>query len=299
MTSPAGGFEPKSTAPLGIQPVAMGSSLRLHWREYLCELTCLATFMLSAAAFATLLQHPDSPWALPMPSTAATRFPMGLAMGLTAMAIVYSPVGRRSGAHMNPAITLTFLRLGKIARPDAAWYVLAQFAGGVGGIVLATRLLANRPADPAVNFVVTEPGVAGVALALVAEAAISFGMMSLVLALSNHPRLHRLTGIGAGLLVCAYITFEAPLSGMSMNPARSLGPALLAGSLDSLWIYFVAPVAGMGLAAVVYTRRHGAGSVLCAKFDHPAEGPCIFRCRKGTAPAPAPARIVSASEVSA
>lgn len=234
--------------------------------------------MLSAAAFATLLQHPSSPLALTGVAPVVARLPMGIAMGLTAVAIVYSPVGRRSGAHMNPAMTLTFLRLGKIAPADAALYVVAQFAGGFGGIVLATWLLARLPADPSVNYVATVPGPAGIAVALGAEAVISFGLMLVVLWVSNHPRLTRWTGVCAGVLVCLYITVEAPLSGMSMNPARSLGPAVLAGSLDTIWIYFVAPLTGMLLGAEAFLRRHGAGRVLCAKLHHPTGVPCIFDC---------------------
>jgi aquaporin Z len=132
--------------------------IRSHWREYFAEACCLGTFMFSAASFATLLQHPRSPWPIVIGSPLVGRFVMGLAMGLTAIAIVYSPVGRRSGAHMNPAVTLTFFRLGKIAAADAALYVLAQFAGGFGGIVIANQVLARLPADPAVNYVATLPG---------------------------------------------------------------------------------------------------------------------------------------------
>jgi aquaporin Z len=203
---------------------------------------------------------------------------MGLAMGLTAMAIIYSPFGRRSGAHMNPAVTLTFFRLDKIAGADAAFYVLAQFIGGYLGIAVATRLLAGLPAHPSVNYVATLPGSWGNAVAFLAEIAISFGMMSTILRVSNHPRLARFTGVCAGVLVMTYITVEGPLSGMSMNPARSVGPAILAGSLDTLWIYFAAPLAGMLLAAELYVRQHGLAHVLCAKLHH-APGPCIFRCR--------------------
>jgi aquaporin Z len=250
----------------------------MHWREYGIEAICLAAFMCSAAAFATLLQHSASPLAIGG-ATALTRLPMGVAMGLTAMALIYSPWGQRSGAHMNPAVTLTFLCLGKMARLDAAMYVVAQVVGGIGGIVVANLALDRLPSAPSVNYVATVPGAAGAAAALASEAAISFVLMLVVLIVSNHERMNRLTGVFAGALVCAYIVFEAPLSGMSMNPARSLGPALLAGTLDSMWIYIIGPVAGMMLAAEAYTHLWPASRVKCAKFDHPAGIPCIFRCR--------------------
>src|SRR4029079_15385759 len=91
--------------------------------------------------------------------------------------------------------------------------------------------------------------------ACAAEAVMSFGMMLLVLTVSNASRLMRWTGVCAGLLVAAYITIEAPLSGMSMNPARTLAPAMLAHTARSLWMYFTAPPLGMLLAAEVYVRR--------------------------------------------
>ena len=75
-----------------------------------------------------------------------------------------------------------------------------------------------------------------------------------------------------------YITFEAPLSGMSMNPARSLGPALLAGTASTLWIYFAAPLGGMLVAAELFVRTRGRGRVRCAKLHHPRHGRCIFNC---------------------
>src|SRR5262245_47814062 len=138
--------------------------IAFHWPEYAIEALCLGLFMLSAATFASLLRHPASPFASTvgglMPAT-LQRVPMGVAMGLTAAAIIYSPLGRRSGAHMNPAVTLTFLRLGKIDAHDAAAYVAAQFVGGASGIVAATWVLRGLPSHPAINYVATVPGASG------------------------------------------------------------------------------------------------------------------------------------------
>jgi len=253
-----------------------------HWPEYAIEAVNLGLFMVSAAAFASLLRHPSSPLAaavgslMPQP---LQRAPMGLAMGLTAAAIIYSPLGRRSGAHMNPSVTLTFLRLGKIRPLDAAAYIAAQFVGGAAGILAATLLLRGLPSHPAINYVATVPGAAGLTIAFAGETAISFGMMLMVLSVSNTRQLARFTGAFAGVLIAIYITFEDPLSGMSMNPARTLGPALLSHTARWLWIYFTAPLLGMLLAAELYVRTIGAQRVRCAKLHHPAAGPCIFRCR--------------------
>jgi aquaporin Z len=250
-----------------------------HWPEYAIDGLCLGLFMLSATTFATLLQHPSSPVSRWLTAPIVQRIPMGVAMGLTAAAIIYSPLGRRSGAHMNPALTLTFLRLGKVTPIDALGYIAGQFAGGAAGIVAAVWLLRGLPADPSVNFMATTPGPEGWAVAFLAEAVISFGMMLMVLTATNTSRLAPFTGLFAGALVATYITFEAPLSGMSMNPARSLGPSVLARQGASLWIYFVAPTVGMFAAAEVFVRRRGPESVGCAKLHHPKHGRCIFGCR--------------------
>ena len=256
----------------------MNDALRRHWPEYLMEAAGLGIFMVSACLFATLLEHPASPVRQALPGAVPRRFLIGLAMGLTAIGIIYSPWGKQSGAHINPAVTLSFLRLGKVQPWDAFFYVVAQFAGGVSGILLAAAILWPWIADPSVNYVATVPTAGGTGLAFLAELLISFGLMSTVLIASNGDRLARFTGLFAGILVATYITVEAPLSGMSMNPARTFGSALPGQVWTALWIYFTAPPLGMLLAAEAYRRVKGAHAVLCAKLHHHNDKRCIFRC---------------------
>jgi aquaporin Z len=249
-------------------------SLREHWPEYLIEAWALGTFMVSAGVFTTLLEAPGSALHQAMPNELARRTVIGIAMGLTAVGLIYSPWGRRSGAHMNPAVTLAFLHLGKIARQDAICYVIAQFAGGILGVLLATAALGHAFTDLPVRYAVTLPGSSGVPMAVLAEFVISALMMTTVLALAGHTTLSPYNGWFAGLLVALFITLEAPLSGMSMNPARSMasaGPALL---LEHLWIYLTAPVAGMLAAARWYSLRQHANHV-CAKIVHTQDVRCI------------------------
>jgi aquaporin Z len=101
--------------------------------------------------------------------------------------------------------------------------------------------------------------------------------MLTVLMTSNARRLAPVTGLAAGVLVATFITFEAPFSGMSMNPARSTASALFAGG-GGLWIYFTAPPLGMLAAAEVFLRTHGRARVRCAKLHHSPGSPCIFHC---------------------
>jgi aquaporin Z len=252
--------------------------LKRHWPEYLMEAAGLGMFMLSACAFATLLWHPGAPIPHVIPDPFLRRLLNGLAMGLTAVAIIYSPWGQQSGAHLNPAVTLTFLRLGKIMPWDALGYISAQFVGGCAGVWLATELLGRATAHPAVNYVATVPGGTGTAVAFLAEMLISFILMSMVLRVSNTRQMARYTGLFAGALVATYITLEAPFSGMSMNPARTFASALAAQLWTALWIYFTAPPLGMLAAAELYRRRHGVHAVVCAKLHHHNKKRCIFRC---------------------
>lgn len=256
-------------------------SFRTHWPEYLMESWGLGMFMISACFFTALLYHPSSVAHHAISSGFVRGLMTGLAMGLTAIAIIHSPWGKRSGAHLNPAFTWTFFRLRKIAAPDAFFYSIAQFAGGVLGVAVAALFLRMQLQHPSVRYAATLPGPSGVAVAFVAEMAISCVLMFTVLTVSNHPRLNRFTSLFAGALIATYITFEAPLSGMSMNPARTIGSAVSANEWTALWIYFAAPLLGMLIAAEIYLRTRGIRQVFCAKYHHQNSERCIFRCNFG------------------
>jgi aquaporin Z len=252
------------------------AALRRHWPEYLMEGAELGVFMISACAVVALLEHPGSPVSRNIINPNVRRMLTGMAMGLTAIAIVYSPWGKQSGAHFNPSVTLTFWRLGKVAGWDAVFYVVAQSIGAVIGVLIAAGLLGQRIRHPSVNYVATLPGPYGVGVAFFAELLISFGLMSVVLTVSNTTALARATGLFCGVIVATYISLEAPLSGMSMNPARSFGPAAVSQMWTGFWIYCVAPPLGMLTAAEAYVRLQGAGRVACAKLHHQNSRRCIF-----------------------
>ena len=253
-------------------------AFRQHWPEYVMEAVELGLFMFSACAFTVLLFHSSSPVAQTIPDGVLRRLMMGTAMGSTAIAIIFSPLGKRSGAHFNPSVTWTFFRLGKIDAWDAAFYTLFQFAGAIAGVMLASLTLGKLIAHQSVNYAVTLPGPRGPIVAFFAELFISFILMSSILTLGNTKRLARWTGVFAGALVAIYITIESPISGMSMNPARTFGSAVGARVWMSLWIYFVAPPLGMLLAAEVYRRLKVWPTIACAKLHHHNNKRCIFRC---------------------
>jgi aquaporin Z len=256
----------------------MIAALRQHWPEYLMEAAGLGCFMISACVFAVAIGHPASPVHPAGASPVLRRLLMGIAMGLTGVAIVYSPWGKQSGAHINPSITLTFARLGKVAPWDAAFYVLAQFVGAALGLAAGALVLGRLVAAAPIRYVATTPGPWGAGAAFATELVMSFVLMTAVLWASNSARAARFTGLIAGMLVATYITLAAPLSGMSMNPARSFAPAAAAGLWDTLWVYFTAPPLGMLSAAEVYIWIRGRRRVACAKLHHQNSRRCIFRC---------------------
>jgi len=255
----------------------MTEAVKRHWPEYFMEATGLGAFMVSASVFAVLLFHPASPASeLPM---LVRRMLMGLAMALTAITLIYSPWGKQSGAHFNPAVTLTFARLGRVAPWDAAFYIAAQFIGGATGMALVIIAAGALVGAPGVNYVATIPGARGVAVAFTAEVVIAFVTMTMVLLTTARvPRLAPFTGLFAGALVALYITLEAPLSGMSLNPARSFASALMAQLWTGFWIYLTAPPLGMLIAAELH-RLSAGPDVPCAKLHHANTRRCIFRCR--------------------
>jgi aquaporin Z len=254
------------------------SAATKHWPEYLIEAACLGLFMVSACSFTVLLQHPGSAIRQMLPSAFVRRLLTGVAMGVTAIALIYSPWGKQSGAHMNPSVTLTFFRLGRIEPWDACFYVAAQFIGGTLGVLLSGLIWGHAIAEQNVRYAATLPGARGTGVAFVAEMGISFMMMTMVLNASNSAQIARFTGVIAGALIATYITLESPLSGMSMSPARSFASAAPGRVWNSLWIYFTAPPLGMMLAAQVYLWLRGKHAVFCAKLHHDNEKRCIFRC---------------------
>lgn len=236
----------------------MRPAIRVHWREYLIEALGLGAFMLSACVWTAFLEHPDGALHALIGDPLQRRAIMGVAMGLTAVAIIDSPWGRRSGAHINPAVTLAFLRLGRIAPWDAVFYGAAQFIGSVAGVLVAYAMLGSRLAAPTVQFVVTTPGPWGVAVAFGAELVLSAILFGSVLASAGSERWRPHTGRIAGLLVGLFIAIESPVSGMSINPARSFGSSAVAGIWAGQWIYYIAPPLGMLISAelgLLYERR--------------------------------------------
>lgn len=253
--------------------LTLGQAWSRHWPEYLIEAGALGTFMVSAGLFTVAFESPAFPLHRAFADAFTRRALIGLAMGATAVTLIYCPWGRRSGAHMNPAVTLTYLALGRVRATDALFYALAQTVGATVGVLLVWAIAGSAFSAPEVQFVATLPGPAGPAIAFLAELGISALLMLTVLELSGRPALAGYTGLCAGVLIAAFVTFEAPLSGMSMNPARSFASAAPSGLWQHFWIYLLAPPLGMLTAALVRQRLSAQSG--CAKLAHDTRRHCI------------------------
>ncbi len=229
-------------------------ALKRHWPEYLFEAIGLSLFMIFAGGLTTLLEHPDSPVHIALPSKMLRHVLLGLVMGTYIALLIYSPWGRRTGAHINPAVTIAFWRMGKIGKADAIFYIIAQFVGALITARLLLFVIGDAFGHPDVKYGATVPGPAGALVAFVAEFAISFLLLFAILIAINSTRFKKLDGLFGGILIALYLVFEAPLSGMSLNPARTFGSAMTAQKFDGLWLYFVAPVLAMWLAVELYSR---------------------------------------------
>src|SRR5215831_13332492 len=169
------------------------TSLRLHWPEYVMELTEMGLYLFFTCIFATLLQHPASPIRHLLPNSFVRRAAFGISVVATIVANILTPWGKQSGGHLNPAMTFAFYRLGKVEFWDAIFYGVAQFAGATAGVVIASSLLWNAPGNPAIRYAATLPGMYGASVAFIAEMTISFALMLTILFASNHTVLSRYT----------------------------------------------------------------------------------------------------------
>jgi aquaporin Z len=260
-------------------------------REYAAEFVGTALLLLVGLSAVCADFATQSPVVSAIPDSNLRRLVTGIIFAGTATAIVYSPLGRRSGGHINPAVTLAFLRLGKISPRSAAIYIAVQIAGALTGAALVLAIWRGWATSVSVGATVPKDG--GAAAAVAAEAAVTFLLVSLILNFVDRPRFMPFTAAAAGTLVAFFVFVEAPVSGTSLNPARTLGPAVVGGTFTDLWIYFLGPVVGALIAVFAY--RHRRSSVACGKLFHTEAVECRFLdCqytppeRRVTASRPAP-----------
>ena len=250
--------------------------MRRNLSAYLSEFAGTAIMLFLGVSAVAFMWGPGSPVPV-VPNAALRRLLTGIMFAGGATAVVYSPLGQISGGHLNPAVTLAFWRLGKVPTRDAVIYVVMQFLGAFVGAYAAG--VAWGGLTKGVHYAATVPGDGYTrAGALAAETAITFLLVFLIFVCVNKPKVAPLTGLIAGSLVALLVMIEAPVTGTSLNPARTLGPALLAPNYTALWVYFVGPIAGALIAVAAFSGQWGKRTV-CAKLYHTAKYPCPFdRC---------------------
>lgn len=208
----------------------------------------LAIFMISACFFTAMLEAKKSLLHEAIPNAFCRMLIMGSLMGTTALFIFYSRWTAASGSHINPAVTIAFLRAGRINKINAAFYIISQFIGGTIAVYFMQLIMGDQLTDMPVNSATTVPGKAGPIAALLMEFTIAFTMMTMVLFSSSHRKFKKYTRIFSACLVCLFVIIAGPVSGFGMNPARSFASALPSNTWTEFWIYIFMPTGGMMVA---------------------------------------------------
>jgi aquaporin Z len=241
--------------------------------DSLAEFAGTAILVTVALSAATLIASEKSPVYRWITTPELRRLIAGLITVATAAALVYSPIGKRSGGHFNPAMTCGFLGLRKLRARGAAAYVASQICGAVLGAAIVALVWGKWAR--LIHFGESAPGHLGVAAAFAAELISTFLLATVVFHFVDRPRIMRLTPIAAAVTTVVFILVEYPASTTSLNPARSLGPAVLASSFRYVWIYLLAPPAGAALAALLFSVIRGP--IACGKLVHSDEYACHFQ----------------------
>ena len=223
-------------------------SLPLPWQLFLAEVTGTALFVMLGVSSVILMFGVGNPFEQFVPSLAIRRSLNGIVFGSIGASIVLSPIGKVSGAHINPIVTMGFWLMGKLRGRAAVGYVIAQFLGAVLG---SLPLLLWGRLGQSINFGVPRPGEGySIPVVVMGEVVATFGLIStLCLFLAFRP-LRRFTPFAIPVLFAIMSPIVAGISGISVNPARSFGPAVISGVWTGWWIYWIGPILG-GLLAIL------------------------------------------------
>ena len=220
----------------------------LPWRPLWFEMCGTAVLLLVGLSLVTAMFGAGGPLAQLIPSVRLRQIITGLLFGTVGASVALSVVGKESGAHLNPVVTMVFWLFRKIDLKTALQYVVAQLAGAVLGCL---PLLAWGTRGQSISFGVTVPGaVSSTQAALLGEIVTTFTMISLLVVFLGFRRLRPFTPAIFPILYAILVPLEADISGTSTSPARSFGPAVVSGEWQAWWIYWVGPLIGALLASV-------------------------------------------------
>jgi len=234
------------------------------WRIFFSELIGTALLVLGGLSLVIFMFGAGSPMARLLPSEGLRRLITGFLFGTTGALIALSPVGKESGAHINPIVSFGFRLMGKISLKLTLVYVIAQLAGAIVGCV---PLLLWGSMGKSVEFGATWPGAGyGTTEVFLGEVATTFAMVSLLTMFLAYRRIRPFTPALFPPLYSFMVWAEAPISGTSTNPARSLGPSLISGQWQGWWIYWIGPMLGTLLALMAFSYL--AKRIEVAKLYH-------------------------------
>jgi len=236
-------------------------------RKYLSELVGTLLVVFAGCGSAVAAGALFSALGITLPA-AFTTLAIAMAFGLATMAVYYM-IGNVSGGHINPAVSLGMLITRKLSVKDFIGYIIAQFAGGIAGAGLlaycisgTTSLAANGYGDSS-TFGISST------VAFVMEAVLTFALVSTFINVTSDEKTKGVAGIVIGFAVTAFYGLAVPFTGGSLNPARSLGPALLQGStaISQVWVFIAAPLVGGVLAALFYMLIHGGSKAVAEEQE--------------------------------
>ena len=250
---------------------------RLHWAEYIAEFigTTLVIFVgLSTAVFNF---GEDLPMEQLIPNQGIRLLITGVVFAGSGSLVAISPLGKLSGAHINPAVSLAFWVYGKMGKLDFFGYMIGQFCGGIVGGFLLVTVWGKYAAS--VNNGMTLPGTDySLLFVFSAEICMTFLLVLSISIFLSSRRLMQWTPLMTWLLMTAMVWWGSPISGTSVNPARSFGPALVTGFWQDQWIYYLAPILGSLMAVIVFRQLSmGKRSLLTGKLFHVPNYRCIFK----------------------
>ncbi len=247
-----------------------------HWKEWGCELVGTGFQLFAGFSIVAIMEARGAPGRQLIGSSGLRLVMIGAAFGLLAAIVATTPLGKRSGAHLNPAVTLGFFLRRHTHAHDLVGYALAQTAGALGAAGAFSAICGTWAVK--VNHARTVPSASvhpWVAAGI--EAALTLALLLTIFSMVSSPRTARWTPLVVTGVLSGLIWAGAPYTGASMNPARTLGPDIVAGGYSALWVYFVGPLSGALLAVGLFDVLARERTTLTAKLFHDSNYPSTQR----------------------